>query len=94
MNRRAPSRHLLDRRDGRAVVRFRRAPRIQWVEDYIYRHLRHGPLHFTLIDPDKQGPREAGDMAEAAMNAGSHAILVGGSTLDDTRRLDKLVKLV
>lgn len=75
-------------------MRFRRAPRIQWVEDYIYRHLRHGPLHFTLIDPDKQGPKEAADMAEAAMRAGSHAILVGGSTLDDTRRLDKLVKLV
>lgn len=75
-------------------MRFRRAPRIQWVEDYIYRHLRHSPLHFTLIDPDKQGPRAAADMAEAAMEAGSHAILVGGSTLDDPRKLDRLVKLV
>lgn len=94
MTRPRPSRHLLDRAAGRSPVRFRRAPRIQWVEDYIYRHLRHGPLHFTLIDPDKQGPKAAADMAEAAMNAGSHAILVGGSTLDDPRRLDKLVKLV
>ncbi len=75
-------------------MRFRRSPRIEWVEDYIYRHLRHGPLHFTLIDPDNQSPREAADLAQAAMDAGSHAILIGGSTLDDPRKMDRLVKMV
>jgi len=76
----------------RGPVRFRRRARIQYVEDYIYRHLRHGPLHFTLLDPDKQTPKEAAQMAREAADAGSHAILVGGSTPEDERLLDKMVK--
>jgi phosphoglycerol geranylgeranyltransferase len=38
------------------------------------------PLHFTLLDPDKQVPRHAGEMALAAERAGSEAIMIGGST--------------
>ncbi|MHA1778882.1 MAG: geranylgeranylglyceryl/heptaprenylglyceryl phosphate synthase [Candidatus Heimdallarchaeaceae archaeon] len=47
-------------------------------------------LHFTLIDPDpiKQTPDKAGYIAKIAEEAGSSAIMVGGSTafgiLDDT----------
>jgi phosphoglycerol geranylgeranyltransferase len=37
-------------------------------------------LHFTLLDPDKQGPDIAGAMACAAEGAGSDAIMIGGST--------------
>ncbi len=37
-------------------------------------------LHFTLIDPDKESPETARSKAEAAREAGSDAILVGGST--------------
>lgn len=72
----------------------RRKPRIFWVEDYIQRHRRHGPLHFTLIDPDRQSPKDAAQMAKAAMEAGSHAIMVGGSTPENSKVLDKMVKLI
>ncbi len=37
-------------------------------------------LHFTLIDPDKTGPREAYEIARVAVEAGTDAFLVGGST--------------
>lgn len=76
------------------IVRYRRRPRIEFVEDYIYRHLRHGPLHFTLIDPEEQTPKEAGDMAKAAAEAGSHLILIGGSTSKGGWSMDRMVKLI
>jgi len=75
-------------------VRFRRSPAPRWVEEYLYRHLRHGPLHLTLIDPDKQEPKAAAEMAKAAAEAGSHAIMIGGSTPEKARILDKTVRLV
>lgn len=37
-------------------------------------------LHMTLIDPDKQSPGVAGDMASTAESLGSDAIMIGGST--------------
>ncbi|MHB8633043.1 MAG: phosphoglycerol geranylgeranyltransferase [Thermoplasmatota archaeon] len=64
------------------------------VEAYIRRHLRHGPLHFTLIDPDRQEPKAAGAVAKAAADAGSHAIMVGGSTPERARVLDRCVREV
>lgn len=75
-------------------MRFRRRARPKFVEDYLYRHLRHGPVHITLIDPDKQNPKEAGAMAKAAAEAGSHAIMVGGSTPEKARIIDKAVKAI
>lgn len=50
------------------------------VHHYLKRSLRWSSLHFTLLDPEKQPPERAGTMARAAQEAGSHAILVGGST--------------
>ncbi|MFH1054594.1 MAG: geranylgeranylglyceryl/heptaprenylglyceryl phosphate synthase [Candidatus Altiarchaeota archaeon] len=41
---------------------------------------KKGKLHFTLIDPDKQSPEEAGKLAAAAERSGSDAIMIGGST--------------
>ena len=38
-----------------------------------------GRLHFTLIDPEKSTPEEAESIAKLAREAGSTAILVGGS---------------
>ena len=73
---------------------FRRRPKVQFVEDYLYRHLRHGPVHLTLIDPDRQDPKEAGLIAKAAADAGSHAIMVGGSTPEKARIVDRAVKLI
>lgn len=38
-------------------------------------------LHFTLIDPDKQSPQDASQLAENAETWGSTAIMLGGSTV-------------
>lgn len=40
-----------------------------------------GKLHFTLIDPDKQSPEKAGELASRVESWGSDAIMVGGSTI-------------
>jgi phosphoglycerol geranylgeranyltransferase len=42
--------------------------------------MTHGPIHFTLIDPDKSPSTTAGHVARDAVAAGSHSILLGGST--------------
>lgn len=39
-----------------------------------------GTLHMALIDPDKQSPEEAGMIAERMLEAGTDAVLIGGST--------------
>ncbi len=49
------------------------------VLSYLRRRRLDTRLHFTLIDPDKAGPSEAAEIARAAKEAGSDAILVGGS---------------
>ncbi|MBU0761847.1 MAG: geranylgeranylglyceryl/heptaprenylglyceryl phosphate synthase [Candidatus Altiarchaeota archaeon] len=45
---------------------------IEWV--------KRGKLHFTLIDPDKQLPEAAGELARKSEEFGSDAIMIGGST--------------
>jgi len=42
---------------------------------------RYGNLHFSLIDPDKQPPAEAGDKAKRCEEYGTNAIMVGGTTV-------------
>lgn len=54
--------------------------------------LKAGKLHFTLIDPDKSAPREAGEIAVAAAKHGSDAILVGGSIGVTFEETDEVVK--
>ena len=49
------------------------------VAEYIKTRREKGPLHFTLIDPDKQEPQEAGKLAKFVEDSGSDAIMVGGS---------------
>ncbi len=50
------------------------------VEAYLARKIRGGPVHFTLIDPDKSPGEKAAEIARGAVALGSHAILLGGST--------------
>jgi phosphoglycerol geranylgeranyltransferase len=50
------------------------------VEQYLVREMAHGPIHFTLIDPDKSPGEVAARIAAGAVEAGSHVILLGGST--------------
>ena len=51
-------------------------------------------LHFTLLDPDKQPPGQAAEMACAAQRAGSDAIMVGGSTGYSAEDLDTTARAV
>ncbi|MFX0076247.1 MAG: geranylgeranylglyceryl/heptaprenylglyceryl phosphate synthase [Candidatus Hermodarchaeota archaeon] len=54
---------------------------------------REGTLHFSLIDPDptKQNPSKAGKMALYAEQAGTDAILIGGSTVFDQNFVNETV---
>ena len=49
-------------------------------------------LHFSLLDPDKQSPEDAGSIARITEEAGSSAIMVGGSTLSSQKQVDDTVK--
>ncbi|RLF50477.1 MAG: geranylgeranylglyceryl/heptaprenylglyceryl phosphate synthase [Thermoplasmata archaeon] len=51
-------------------------------------------LHFSLLDPDKQKPRVAGSIAKTVEEAGSSAIMVGGSTLVSQKQVDETVKAI
>jgi phosphoglycerol geranylgeranyltransferase len=55
-----------------------------------------GALHFSLIDPDplRQSPNKAARMAKLAEDAGSDAILVGGSTAFDQAYVDKTIEQI
>jgi phosphoglycerol geranylgeranyltransferase len=50
------------------------------VEEYLHQHLEKGPVHFTLIDPDKSPGSKAAKIARGAVDLGSDVILLGGST--------------
>ncbi len=50
------------------------------VERRLTERLRGGPIHFTLIDPEKSGAAASADVARAAAKLGTDAILLGGST--------------
>lgn len=50
------------------------------VGDYLTERLRRGPVHFTLIDPDKSPGEKAAAIAAGAVALGSDVILLGGST--------------
>ena len=52
---------------------------------------RNGAAHLTLIDPAKQSPKIAGEMASSAAAAGSDGIMVGGSTRGGGKLLDDTV---
>ncbi len=55
-----------------------------------------GALHFSLIDPDplQQTPRKAAQMVKYCENAGSDAILVGGSTIINQDFVSKTIKKI
>ena len=51
-------------------------------------------LHFSLLDPDKQKPEVAGFLAKTAEDAGSSAIMVGGSTITSQKQVDETVRTI
>ncbi|KXB01090.1 geranylgeranylglyceryl phosphate synthase, partial [candidate division MSBL1 archaeon SCGC-AAA261D19] len=48
-----------------------------------------GAVHLTLIDPDKQEPETAGEIAKIAATAGTDGIMVGGSSRAKGKILDE-----
>ena len=64
------------------------------IADDIKLKVKGGPLHFALIDPDKQDPKVAGKLARRSEDAGSSAIMVGGSTLVSQSQVDDTVKAI
>ena len=50
------------------------------VERYLAERLAQGPIHITLIDPDKSPGEKAARVARGAVELGSHVVLLGGST--------------
>lgn len=61
------------------------------VYEYLIERRTKGPLHMTLLDPDKQTPRDAGEMAAHAAKARTDAIMVGGSTGVTQDKVDETV---
>ena len=61
------------------------------VRDYITQTLKKHKMHMTLIDPAKQSPKVSGEIAAHACEAGTDAIMVGGSTGVTQRNLDDAI---
>jgi phosphoglycerol geranylgeranyltransferase len=61
------------------------------VLSYILEKSRDRTLHFTLIDPEKQNPSNAGEMASEAQEGGTDAIMVGGSSGIMQKALDSSI---
>ena len=65
------------------------------VEKYLLDKIREdGAVHITLIDPEKTTSQMASRIAHEAESAGTAAIMVGGSTIISTSRLDDVVKAI
>lgn len=69
-------------------------PPVSYVQDFIDTRLKHGPVHVTLIDPDKQLPDQASKLALEADKGGTHIFLVGGTTGVDQQKLDTTIGVV
>ena len=64
------------------------------IADTIVKLTRKKKLHFALLDPDKQKPAIAGQIALTVTDAGSTAIMVGGSTLSSQKQVDETVQVI
>ncbi len=62
------------------------------VEEYLLERIKaYGPLHITLIDPEKVTPAQAAGIAESSQASGTSAIMIGGSTFVSQTHLDEVV---
>jgi len=61
------------------------------VKEYLMAKMRERTIHMTLIDPAKQDPTVASEMANIAESAGTDAFMVGGSTNVTQENLDSTV---
>jgi len=64
------------------------------ISNDIIKKVKNRKLHFALLDPDKQTPEKAAEIAKTAEKAGSTAIMVGGSTILSQEQVDECVKAI
>jgi len=69
-----------------------RTLKIGRVEQYILDELEKGPIHMTLLDPENFTIASALRVAKASEEAGSSAIMVGGSTVSSQSEMDQIVQ--
>lgn len=59
------------------------------VKEFIMDGVKKGTMHMTLLDPDKQTAEEAAAIALKCKEAGTDAIMIGGSTGITSENLDE-----
>lgn len=64
------------------------------VHDHIMETLEKGPVHVTLIDPDKQPPSKSASIASEACEGGTDIILVGGTTGVEASVMEEALKAI
>ena len=65
------------------------------IEKYLLEKIKtDGPIHITLIDPEKVTAADAAKIAENSKNSGTAAIMIGGSTFVSQTHLDEVVKAI
>ncbi|EQD63749.1 PcrB-like protein [mine drainage metagenome] len=64
------------------------------VERRLAERVATGPIHLTLIDPDRSDPERAAEIAREAVGLGSDAIMLGGSTGISRERMDAVARAV
>jgi phosphoglycerol geranylgeranyltransferase len=65
------------------------------VENYLLEKIqKEGPIHLTLIDPEKVTPEQAVAIVKNSQASGTTAIMVGGSTFVSQSHLDEVLKAI
>lgn len=65
------------------------------VEEYLLEKIeKEGTIHMTLVDPEMTRPQSAARIVQEAESCQTAAIMVGGSTIVSTSRLDRIVKAI
>lgn len=61
---------------------------------YLEQKISKGTVHLTLVDPEKQSPEEAKNIALSAFNGGTDGIMVGGSVGITQKVLDGAIEAI
>lgn len=77
-----------------AAVQEERSEGIMKVLDYLVSNSLKRPLHLTLVDPDKQSPRDAKAIALEAVAGGTSGIMIGGSAGINQENLDETARSI
>jgi phosphoglycerol geranylgeranyltransferase len=65
------------------------------VEKYLLEKIKaEGPVHITLVDPEKVTPPQASRIAKSSKISGTSAIMIGGSTFVSQAHLDDVIKAI